>query len=292
MPVPSRLLLATALTAGLLIVQASLFAQELTTRCDPPPDSLARLTRTQKKAFMESQDKFIAGRYADALAELRGLLAQLPQNTPAQRATAERTAEAALETRDQAYAISLLKPVEEHNGNDCLARVLLARAYAENGQSAERDAEISALTALHKQAPESPAGKLDMFLLERHIVKGGGSVGIGYFLRPFGPLKTHLRAEVFDAFGKAIFVIELNSDDGVQVDFRGTHPELAAKGDRRFTLDAFLPNQLRPDGTIEHALIQFYEGAPSYDLVRERILAMVERAAKLGAPGSAPAVER
>lgn len=282
MPVPSGLLRATALTAGLLIAQASLTAQEITTRCDPPGGSLGRLTRNQKKAFLESQDKFIAGRFADALADLRGLLAQLPPNTPAQSAMAERAAEAALEASDRAYVISLLKPIEEHDASDCLARVLLARAYAENGQSAERDAEISALTALHKQDPKSPAGKLDMFLLERQTLKGGGSVGIGYFLRPFGLFKTHLRAEVYDASGKAILVIELNSDDGVQVDFKETHPELAAKGDRRFTLDAFLPNQLRPDGTIEHALIQFYEGAPSYDVVRERILAMAERSAKLG----------
>lgn len=95
---------------------------------------------------MESQDKFIAGHYADALAELRALLAQLPPNAPAQSAMAERTAEAAIEAGERAYAISLLKPIEEHDGSDCLARTLLARADAENEQSAERDAEISALT--------------------------------------------------------------------------------------------------------------------------------------------------
>ncbi len=64
---------------------------------------------------------FITGRYADALGELRGLLAQIPQNTPAHAALAERTAEAALEAGERAYAISLLKPIEEHDGNDCSA---------------------------------------------------------------------------------------------------------------------------------------------------------------------------
>ena len=280
MPARSKLLLAAVLTACSLAAQTTLFAQELTTRCDPPAGSLARLSRAQKKAFIESQDRFLAGHFADALGELRGLLAQLPQNTPAQTAMAERTAEAALEAGDRAYAISLLKPIEERDGSDCLARVLLARADAENGQSAERDAEISALTALHKQSPESPAGKLDGFLLEQHSLKGGGTVSIWYVLRPWGPHNMHLLSEILDASGGVVLHIELDSDDGDQVYFRETHPDLAAKGDRRYSLDAFVSDKLLPDAQADHhALIQFFEGAPSYDTVRERILAIAERSA-------------
>ena len=219
---------------------------------------------------------FNAGRYGKAVAELRGLLAQIEPNTPAQTAMAERTAEAALEAGDRAYAIALMKPIEEHDGGDCLARMLLARAYAENGQRAERDAEISALTALHKQAPESPAGKLDMFLLEKHRLKGGGIVAIGYALRPWGPHNTHVRAEIFDASGNSFLVIELESDDGDQVDFRKTHPELTAKGDRRYSLDGFALGG-GPDGKIDHALIEFFDGEPSYDAVHERILTIAQR---------------
>jgi hypothetical protein len=279
MPAPLKLFLATALTAGSLTAQASLTAQQLTTRCDPPPGSLGRLTRIQKKAFMESQDMFVAGRYADALGELRGLLAQLPLNTTAQRAMTERTAEAALGAGERAYAISLLKPIEERDGSDCLARTLLARAYAENGRSAERDAEISALTALHKQAPKSPAGKLDIFLLEQHSLKGGGIVRIWHVLQPWGLFNTHLYSEILDASGGMILSIELDSADSDQVYFREIHPDLAAKGDRRFSLDAFGPKPL-PDGRIDHALIQFFDGTPSYEAVRERILAIAERSAK------------
>ena len=279
MPAPLKLFLATALTAGSLTTQASLTAQQLTMRCDPPPGSLARLTQTQKKAFMESQDMFVAGRYADALGVLRGLLAQIPPNTKAQSAMAERTAEAALEAGERAYAISLLKPIEERDGSDCLARTLLARADAEDGRSAERDAEISALTALHKQAPKSPVGKLDVFLLEQHSLKGGGIVRIWYVLHPWGPFNTHLYSEILDASGGTILRIELDSADSDQVYFREIHPDLAAKGDRRFSLDAFGPNPL-PDGRIDHALIQFFDGTPSYDAVRERILAIAERSAK------------
>jgi hypothetical protein len=229
---------------------------------------------------MDSQDKFIAGRYADALGELRGLLAQIPQGTPAQNAMAERAAEAAIEAEDRSYAISLLKPIEDHDGSDCLARALLARADAENGQQAARDAEISALAVLHKQAPESPAGKLDVFLLEKHHLKGGGTVRIWYALRPFGPHNTHLMSEILDGSGGTVLHVELDSDDGDQVDFKQIRPELAAKGDRRYSLDAFEPDQPVPDGKIHdnHALIQFFDGAPGYDIVRDRILAIANAA--------------
>ncbi|MDR3771705.1 MAG: hypothetical protein P4L26_00060 [Terracidiphilus sp.] len=279
MQVPLKLFLATALTAGSLTAHVGLTAQQPTTRCDPPAGSLSSLTRAQKKAFTESQNTFIANRYADALGELRNLLAQLPPNTPAQSAMAERTAEAALYAGERTYAISLLKPIEERDASDCPARTLLARAYAEEGQSAERDAETSALTVLHKQAPESTIGKLDAFLLEQHGLKGGGAVTIAYVLRPWGPHNTHLFSEIYNASGKMIFHIELDSDDSDQVYFREIHPDLAAKGDRRFSLDAVRPDPL-PDGTVDHALIQFYDGAPSYDTVRERILAIAERSAK------------
>lgn len=293
MHIPGRILLAAALAAIPFTTPARLAAQEPTTRCDPPAGSLSRLTHSQKNAFMDSQNAFIANRYADALAELRTLLAQIPPDPPAQTAIAERAAEAAIYAGDRTYAISLLKPIEARDGSDCPARTLLARAYAEQGLSNERDAEIAALTELHKQAPESPAGKLDVFLLEQHDLKGGWAVTIAYFLRPAPPHNTHILAQIFDASGNLMLHIELDSDDPDQVYFRQIHPDLAAKGDRRYSLDAFLDKAL-PDNSNEdrHALIQFFDGAPSYDVVRERIMTIADRASTSGAkpsPQNAPA---
>jgi hypothetical protein len=270
-------LAATAFAPTLLAAQTGPNAPELTMRCDPPAGSLSRLTKAQKKTFMHSQDILVAGHFAEAVTELRSLLAQLPPNTLEQTATAERTAEAAIEAGDQTYAISLLKPIEERDGNDCAPRTLLARADAETGKSAERDTEISTLTALHNQDPKSPAGKLDGFELEKHILKGGGGVAIGYFLHPVGAHNTHLTAEIADASGAMVLRIELDSDDPDQVDFKQTHPDLPAKGERRYSLDAFASDKLLHDTKADHhALIQFYDGVPSYDILRGRILAIAD----------------
>jgi hypothetical protein len=296
MHVTRRILLPAALAAASLAPAGRLNAQEPATRCDPPAGSLSSLTRAQKKAFMESQNALIANRYADALGQLRALLAQLPQDTPAHSTMAERTAEAAIYAGEQTYAISLLKPIEARDGSDCPARTLLARAYAEQGQSTERDAEIAALNELHKQASESSAGKLDAFLLEQRTVKGGGAVTIAYFLRPAPPHNTHLLAQIFDASGTLLLHIELDSDDGDQVDFKETHPDLVAKGDRRYSLDAVLDKAL-PDNTSEdrHALIQFFDGAPSFDTVEKLILGIADRSAALESkqpPRSVPIPEK
>jgi hypothetical protein len=268
----SRLLRATVLLSALLVIQTNLAAQGPTTRCEQAPGSLGELNQSQKKIFLKAEDMLAAGHYSDALRQFRGLLSQIPQNTPGQSVMAELTAEAALFAGDRAYAITLLKPIEEREGGDCLARTLLARAYAENGQTAERDAEISALTELRKQAPESPIGKLDFFLLEQHSLKSG-TVGIWYALRPWGAMNTHLYAQVVDGSGEATLTIQLNSDDGLQVYFKEKHPDLAANGERQFSLDAALP-----DGT--GGAIQFFDGAPTYDSLRDRILTVAERGGK------------
>jgi hypothetical protein len=269
-------LVLAALAAG------SLAAQEPVMRCDPPAGALANLSKAQKKTFMHSQSVFVAGHFADALGELRALLAQVPLGTPAQTALAERAAEAAIEAGDQATAITLLKPIEAHDGNDCLAHTLLARADAETGNSAERDAEITILTTLHQMNPNSPAGKLDGFELEKHIFKSGDGVAIGYLMHPTGPHHTHLTAEIADPSGNPLLMIELDSDDGDQVYFRETHPDLAAKGDRRYSLDAFFSDKLLQDSQGDHhRTIQFYDGLPSYDVVRERILAIADSVSNL-----------
>ncbi|HEY4358638.1 MAG TPA: hypothetical protein VGN16_23025 [Acidobacteriaceae bacterium] len=282
MRIALHLFLATVLMTSPLAAQTGPGLPELTTRCDPPAGSLGKLTHAQKDAFMESQNQFIAGHYADALAALRTLLAQVPANIPAQTALAERAAEAAIEAGERTYAISLLKPIEEHDGHDCLARVLLGRAHAEEGHAADRDAEVSALVALHKAASGSSAGKLDGFLLEKHVLKGGGSVSIWYVLRPWGPHHTYLYSEILDVSGGMVVRLELDSDDGDQVYFKEIHPELVAKGDRRYSLDAFAVEEVSPGYKKEqHALIQFYEGWPPYDTVRERILAIAERASTI-----------
>lgn len=279
MPQSSRRLATFLLFVGPL----ALPAQEPILRCDPPARSLAHLSHSQKQEFMKSQELLSAGRYTEALDKLRALLDDIPDDTPEQYTITERTAEAALEAGERSYAIELLKPFETSSGYDCTALSLLARAYAELRHDKERDAAIAALIALHTKDSLSPAGKLDGFIVEQQHLRNGATVRIWHMLKPFGPHNTQLIAQVRDAQDALLLSIELDSDDADQVYFRRTHPDLAAKGARRYSLDAFMTDNSDPSGQprTTRSLIHTYDGFPPYNTVRDSILAIANRTSVL-----------
>ena len=265
----------------LLLAPLALSAQEPVLRCDPPARTLNHLSHAQHQEFTKSQELFSAGRYTDALDKLRALLDQLPEDTPEQYTITEKTAEAALESGERSYAIELLQPLATSSGFDCPALSLLARTYNELHRDKQRDATIAALFALHTQDPVSTAGKLDGFLIEKLPLTNGAKLLVWYALKPIGPHSTQILAQVHDAKGVNLLTVELDSDDTDQIDFRQTHPDLAAKGMRRFSLEAFMPDPTQPgDQThLSRSHIQFFDGFPPYNTIRDRILAIVTRTA-------------
>jgi tetratricopeptide (TPR) repeat protein len=261
----------------LTLYTASLLAQTVqSTR--PPEDPLAALTPEQRQTFIADATLFNAGKFPEALAGFRALLANLPDGLPAHILTAKFAAEASLNMGDRPYAFALLKPIEAANPDDWQARSLLARYYAENGDKAQRDAELVALVALHKADPQSQIGKLTQFLLERDTLSNGGSVRIWYSLEPWGNFKAYISSRIFDKDGNQVLRVTLESSDFDQPMFVKEHPDLAAKGDRRFSMDGYGPDQKMANGNVTqtHMLFGFFDGRPSYDVVRERIIAIAE----------------
>jgi hypothetical protein len=263
----------------MLIAPIALLAQEPVLRCDPPALTLSHLSRSQRQEFTRSQELFTAARYTEALDKLRALLDQLPEDTPEQYIITVKTAEAALEAGERSYAIELLKPLQTSSGFDCPALSILARAYNELHRDKERDAAIAALFALHTQDYVTTAGKLDGFLIEQQPLKGGGKLLIWYDLKPLGPHNTQIFAQVHDTKGVNLLTIEIDSDDVDQIDFRQTHPDLAAKGQRRYSLETYMQDPAQPGEQVRttRSHIQFFDGFPPYNYIRDRILAIATR---------------
>jgi len=243
-----------------------------------PEDPLAQLTPEQRQSFNANAALFNADKFTEALTGFRALIADLPTASPAQVLVAKFTAEAALNTGDRPYAFTLLKPIEAASPDDWQARSLLARAYAESADKTQRDAEIAALIALHKADTQSQIGKLTQFLLERDSLSNGGFVRIWYSLEPWGRYKTYVYSRIFDKDGNQVLRVTLESSDFDQSLFAKEHPDLAAAGARRFSLDGYGPDQKLPNGNITqtHMTFDFFDGSASYDVVRERILAIAE----------------
>jgi len=250
-----------------------------------PGNPLDQLTSEQKQKFEESFRLFQEQSYGDALAIDKQLLAAVPANTPAHVLIAKFAAEAALDTGDNSFALGALQPIEAANANDWQAAALLARAYAEAGDKAQRDAELAHLVDLHKRAVDPQIAQLTQIPLETiPFTKGTGSAAVKgtirvfYSLEPWGNFNIYLMARIYDQAGKQIYRVTLESDDMDQVFFKRDHPDLAAKGERRFSLDGYGPDIQLPNGqmTQDHATYGFFDGKPDYDTYRARVIEIAE----------------
>lgn len=76
----------------------------------------------------------------------------------------------------------------------------------------------------------------------------------------------HLRYQfnVYDASGKYVSRVALESDDIDQIDWAKQHAKEAAASGREFSLDGYSQST---KGQWIHSLYKFYDGEPSYDRV-------------------------
>ena len=152
---------------------------------------LGQLKPEQREQYDGGGRLFAAGKFAESLIIFRPLLKGLPQGSPAQAVVAEFASEAAINTGDFDFAVRTLTPIEAANANDWQAAGLLARAYAQSGQTRKRDAELARLKDLHTRAVTPQIAKLQQVLLER-IAEKNGSIRVWYSLEPWGPYKTYI----------------------------------------------------------------------------------------------------
>jgi hypothetical protein len=242
-----------------------------------PADPTAQFTPEQHERFNSALQLFRGERYTEAYGIFKPLFTQLSPGTPGQILVAKLTAESAINTGDRDFALETLKPIEAADANDWQAAGLLARVYAESGQKQQRDAEIVHLIDLHKRAVTPQIAQLQQILLER-ISTANGSLRIWYSLEPWGPYKTQTFCRVYDQTGQQVFRISLESGDFDQPLFAKQHPELAAQGMRLFTLDGYGQPQKQPNGnsTFTHMTFGFFNGQPSYDSIREKMVQIAE----------------
>jgi hypothetical protein len=219
----------------------------------------------------KAKQDFAAEKWPEAFTEFSELHSQYPADAK----ISEYLAESALNTGRTELAISLMEPIRKASPERWQASALLARAYAESNRDAERDAEIANLKQLHDAKFAPKIAQLQMFLLERRVLPDG-SVRIWYGLEPWGKFNTYLFARIYNALGEEIYHIALDSSDLDQAVWAKTHSKEAAAGERVFVLDGYSRTQKTPDGTstVTQALLATFDGKPSYDHIRDQILAL------------------
>jgi hypothetical protein len=224
----------------------------------------ARLTPAQRQQFDAAKKAQLAKQYAEASANFKALLRDLPGDS----LLTKWSSDAALEMGDSAYALGVLKPLVLANPEDWQAVSMLARAAAESGDGQTRNAAMINMGML-RQHGITPPNMLD-YVLERMKV-GENVMTIRCSLVPWGPYKVYYVGRVADAKGVTFLHISLESSDGDQVFFAKQHAKEAAAGLREFTLDAYRETGVNQAGqrTQTHFTYKYFMGQPPYDTVRE-----------------------
>ena len=246
-------------------------APSATQQVDPVPGS-PEMNPSQRARFAQAGRTFNASRFTEALALLRPLLQELPDDVN----VAKFTAEAAINTGDPTLAITTLKPFELREPDDWQTVSILAHAYAQAGQRQLRDTELARLQTLHDTLGPPFSTRRDVLL--ETVTAGDRKISFFPALTPWGPYNVHLMARVYNAAGDQILRVTLESSDADQSLFAKQHPAEAARGLRQFSLDGYAPDQRDAAGQIlqTHFTYALFAGQPPYDLVRDRAIAIAE----------------
>ena len=181
-----------------------------------------------------------------------------------------------MDSGDRDYAQSILKPFVATPKDAWQVHALLARAYAESHEDAARDLELQVLTMLHARTADPNFRQQTQILIERDALPAG-HLDLFYSLQPWSRYNIYAMARVYNAEGKQLQRITLESGDVDQTLWAKQHADLAAKGERMFSMDGYTeqpPAQPGAPATQTHATYAFFDGRPPYDLVRDRMLAI------------------
>jgi hypothetical protein len=233
-------------------------------------DPLAELTPENRAHFNKLREAVERGDLTAILANGRILLPVLKPGTARTDAITEVTAQAALETGDTNYALTLIKPLAELPATDWVAAELLARLYAESGNKELRDRQIIHLLDLHSHTSDKDFAEQLTFTIQTVKLQSGHAIFV-YPFKPLKPYNVYLSAEIWTNENKMDYRIELESMDVDQAFFKAKKP-----GERRFSIDTFRKNEKNPDWPESQALHGFVDGVFDYDMMREQMLKVAD----------------
>jgi tetratricopeptide (TPR) repeat protein len=218
----------------------------------PPADVQAKLR--------ECVDALKLGDYTRSLALARELIAVDDNNRLAYNSLAYNLAGASsLGLKDYPAAIASFKQALQTQPTWLHDLDGLMKAYRLAGMTQERDAERDTLRQMSRDGwlPRDFHYVFDAFDY------GDKKVEVTEFPQLAGKFNFRYHFNVYDAEGKFLYRVALESDDLDQGGLVPRDPALAAKG-RRFSLDGYKAN--------DHFTYGFFDGEPPYEEVRKEVL--------------------
>lgn len=259
---------AAILTCVVSITLATASAQQTP---PPEPQTTPSFSSPDLQAqFEHARQQAASGDWPGALASLKPLHLILPDDVDLTRFIVE----AAIDAGDSAYALSQLKPLVDSKPGNWQELMLMARAYAEAHDAANRDAALTTLEDLHHFGRHAKLNAVQVFLVER-VPLEKGHFDLYYSLVPWSRYNIFEMARVYNAAGQQVSRLTLESNDFEQAQWAKTHTQQAAQGMRFFSMDGYT-EQISADGkhTQTHFTYGFFDGRPTYEAVRDKMAAI------------------
>jgi tetratricopeptide (TPR) repeat protein len=222
------------------------------------------------------------GDAAGAFAALQPALTAFPTDLLVLRYSAD--AAMAAGKNDSALAL-FQRALATHPPQPWPLRLAVIRLQARLGNWPEFAKDLAELKAAKKDGRDAQLARADGFLVDEFEVSGL-TVEVEYFPLLAGKYKTLYRfllppsasPKTGDGPGcddpRFRPYLDVESDDADQAGFQKRHPELAAKGERSYSLDTY-------PGPCSQGLIKFYwEGEPKYEAVKADVVKYVATAVK------------
>ncbi|MGC2636333.1 MAG: tetratricopeptide repeat protein [Acidobacteriaceae bacterium] len=222
-------------------------------------------------AFEGVQSSWNAGRREEALAKAQAIVQIYPDSIPANVMTGQ----ILLDLRRPADAVAFFRKVVAAQPEDPHLHALLLEAYAESGDTQHRDDQRALLRRFHSDGKHPAFSLVRSFTIER-IAVGNLSVIASEFFSPEGPHRFAYRFDVSDTSDKVIEFIALAAEDRDQASPQHAAAGTAKPAARRYALTRYSQN--------EEALLGFFDGMPSYDELRARVIQTVHAAIDTAAP--------
>lgn len=222
------------------------------------------------------------GDAAGAFAAMQPALTAYPNDLRVLRYSAD----AAMAAGKNEQALGLFqRALATHPAQAWPLRLAVLRVQAKLGKWPEFAKDLAELKAAKKAGTDAQLARADGFLVDEFDVSGL-TVEVEYFPLLAGKYKTLYRfllppsAVRKPGDGPGCDVpsfrpfLDVESDDVDQVEFQKRHPDLAAKGERSYSLDTY-------QGPCSQGLIKFYwDGEPRYEAVRADVVKAVAAAVK------------
>jgi hypothetical protein len=192
---------------------------------------------------------------AKALELYDQVLAEDPGNAPVNLLAAG----AAIESLQMDRALRYAQRAQQLDPSDWKVHLTLLVADSGVGRLKDRDEERKLVRQFHEDGKYPDAAQSNGFMVEYFPLKDYRVRAIEYFA-PIGKERFSYRFLLYGPERAELWAVALESDDLDQASWAQAHKELAAAGQREYSLEGY--------GTGKHTTYRSYSGKPSYDEVR------------------------